>query len=306
VRALERDSQVEIREWNVGNQFVPLYWVRWIQPFARRGNFLMPIKSTDIVASIELVEPEHLLLQMHVEKPQYINRHRLVVPNREELLQQTDNPQLREMWFTTKAYKAAALQAMLSDVNRVCTDLHLPEKLPVETGDLTEIRIETPFFSDHQHRFATICTSNYVYAANIGNKLCYINKNFREQDESRFLLGIKSRYTASMSEANTLQAYVIATQWLASASIDVAALGRDCHVESTPWSLDKNQCVPLYTFRWIRGQEEEIATVEVLEPERLLLKLWVENADYIKRRSLALPNRESLLAQTNAPLSHAQ
>jgi len=303
VRALEHDSRVEVRAWNFGDKFVPLYWVRWLQPsMTVNPPTASPADDADTVAMVEIVEPEKLLLQMHIGKPEYITSKSLMVPDRDQLLQQTDDPRIREMWFTSEAYKNAALKIMLHEANQISRALHLPEKLPIKSSDLTEIGIETPFFSERQGRFGTICTKQYVYGANAASKFSYLNRNFRAQDKSKYLTAIKTKYAESKSRINTKAAYTLAIQFLTAASIDVAALERDCRIEIKPWDLG-SQFVPLYQIRWLRGKnEEEAAYVELLEPEHLLLKLWVEKPEYIERDSLVVPNREKLLSQTNAPI----
>ena len=166
------------------------------------------------------------------------------------------------------------------------------------TSDLAEISVETPSFADRQGRFATICTKAYVYGANAKNKLSYIKKNFRTENESRYLASVKARYLAPKSQMNTNAALTLAKQWLKAASMDVTAMERDCRVEIQAWELG-GQYVPLYRVQWLKGEEEVVATVEVLEPEGLLQKLWVEKAEYVERDPLAVPNREKLLQVTS-------
>jgi len=102
VKALERDSRVEILPYTpVGpDKFIPLYWIRWMQPDTLVNAAIKGAPEQDAVATVRLVEPEHLLLQLQVDRQEYIKRKPLVVPNRARLLQETDDPKLREMWFT--------------------------------------------------------------------------------------------------------------------------------------------------------------------------------------------------------------
>jgi hypothetical protein len=207
---------------------------------------------------------------------------------------------MREMFFTTEAYKKAAVSVMIDAANQACRALQLPEILPITPSSLTESEIETPFFSDHQKRFGTICTDNYVYGADVDNKLSYINRNFRDGGQAKFLSSIKNEYSLPKSELNLKEAHLQAVHWLAAFSVDVNALDKDFHIEVEPWDLG-NRFVPLYTVHWYNG-EKEVATVELFEPEHLLLKLWVREGKYLKGNSLVVPNREKLLACAGEPV----
>jgi hypothetical protein len=308
VNGLERDSTVTIKALELGDTFVPLYQVSWRQPYADRVQ--VNTSGGDgwaSVASVEFVEPEQLLLQMHVENPLYIKRKRLAVMNRERLLRQTNDPKMREMWYTTEAYKQEALNVMLAEVNKLCRRLGLLEKLPVQFSNLVEIMIEPPFIADHQGRFATICTDNYVYGAD-AYKLSYINTSHRFHGaESWHLASLKNRYAVAKHQLNTNNVYMLATQWLAAASVDVNALEREYKAIICPWDLGDGRYVPLFTVTWVKGdnlQEDVVtaATVEVLEPERSLQKLWVEKPEYITSDPLVVMDRDRLLLTTNLDL----
>jgi hypothetical protein len=285
VPALLRDSEVKIYTGTEGGKFL--------------GFYVVGIGNS---AEVHLVEPEHALLDLTVSKPQYIKRKKLVVPNRDWLLQQTDDPRMRKMWLTTESYKQAALGAMLKEVNALCRQLNLAQRLPVQSSNLTELRIETPFFSDHKGMFASLSTEDYVFAAGESNKLSYVNKNFRlRDDEAEYRESLKARYKRPRTEVNTNTAYALATQWLAAFSVDVKALERDYRATVSWWDLG-DYFVPLYTVEWRKaGTGESAASVELVGPERFLKKLWVEKPEYIGREPLVVPDREKLLSQTNAP-----
>ena len=189
---------------------------------------------------------------------------------------------------------------MLSEISQICRDLHLQEDLPIKSSSLTEVMIEPPFFATHEGRFATVCTKNTVFGANADSKLSYINKNFRDQDESKYLAAIKKKYLRPDSQIDTNAAYQLATQWLAAAAIDVKALEHDCNVEINPWDLNDGNFVPLYEIQWSRSNETVVAFVKVLEPDHALETLWVTRPEYILRKSLEITNLDYLLSRTNA------
>jgi hypothetical protein len=64
-----------------GKHFVPLYWVTWSEKNNERGG-----------ASVELCLPTRTLLQMHVNKSEYILRKPLEISNLDYLLSQTNAP----------------------------------------------------------------------------------------------------------------------------------------------------------------------------------------------------------------------
>jgi hypothetical protein len=302
VHALELDCKVEIVSWNFADSFVPLYWVRWIQPVGSHRMQLPTSTLTEPVAFVELLENERSLRSLRVNRSEYIKRKSLTVKDRDQLLQATDDPKLREMWFITESYKRAALQAMLHEVNEVCRQLGLSENLPIQSSSLVDVDIETPFFCDRQERFATISTTNYVYAAIAGGKLSYINMNSRMNADTKFLNVLKTKYAMPQNHIDTNAPYVLATQLLAAVGVNVEALEQDCKAEVSPWVFD-NQFVPLYKIEWLkRGRlnkkRDVAATVELVQPERVLRKLWIEKPEYIRRAPLVVPNREELLGVT--------
>lgn len=62
-----------------GGYFVPIYWITWAEKAAERGG-----------ASVELYLPTKSILQLHVNKSEYILRKPLVITNLDYLLSQTN------------------------------------------------------------------------------------------------------------------------------------------------------------------------------------------------------------------------
>ena len=109
VKQLEHDSKVEIKTWKLGDNFVPVYWIRWLQPYVAVNSISDPPPSgMAIIATVELLMPEHKLRILRVEKPEYNERKPLIIHNRDDLLEQTDNQMLKKAFFTTDAYKKEA------------------------------------------------------------------------------------------------------------------------------------------------------------------------------------------------------
>jgi hypothetical protein len=253
LKALERDSTLEVRALSQGQTFVPVYTVLWKQPNAQL-NQSSHGDELETTAAVQLVLPERRLLLMHVSDPRYILREPLRVPNREQLLQSTDDATMRQMWFTTEAYKTAAEAVLLSEVNRVCSQLNLVDQLPITPAKLTAVNMATPYIADHLQQFGSVRTPNYVFSAFSGNKLSYVSRNFSTLSEGRYLASIKSRYTFPKSQIKPQSAYQLAKAWLGSVSVDVQALERDYKARVSAWDLG-DRFVALYTVRWIKGEE---------------------------------------------------
>ncbi len=301
VPALERDAErVDISAREIGGNFVPVYLVRWQKLAQFRGDSSPP--KLESVASIQFVAPERRILQMRVNQAKYIRRKALTVPDRERLLQSSDDPKLRELWFTTEAYRAAALKLMLEEVNWAARALRLPEQLPIESSDLTDMLIGTPFTADHQGCFVTVYTEKYCYGA--GQKLTAIGRPYLfTGEEEHYIASLRTRHAVPRSRMNPTGAYNLATQWLAAVSVDLKRLEADYpHRITVPWDLG-DYCVPLFTVEWSKpiegsGRRDVAAMVEVLEPERSLEQLVIERPEYMARGPIVVPDRGKLLQAT--------
>ncbi len=92
----------------------------------------------------------------------------------------------------------------------------------------------------------------------------------------------------------------MATKWLSALAVDVPALSRDCPPKVSWWKLGTN-FVPFYKVEWRHknSMPETAATVELLLPERSLIRLVVDDAKYLQREPLVARNRDELLQITN-------
>jgi hypothetical protein len=85
VNALNTNCNIHINacllEGPNGKHFVPLYWITWSEKAGGRGG-----------ASIELCLPAKTIIQMHVNKSEYILRKPLEITNLDFLLSQTNSP----------------------------------------------------------------------------------------------------------------------------------------------------------------------------------------------------------------------
>lgn len=300
VKAIERDAErIKITAWEIGSRFVPVYLVNWQRLATYRGDD-GPAKL-DSIAFVEFLAPERRILQMRVNVTRYVKREPLSVPNRDSLLSQSDDPQVMALWSTTKAYQDRALRLMLNEMNWAAKALGLKEGLPIETSSVVKAYISTPYSFQNGSAIGTLYTTNYRYT--VGEKFLMITRPFDLTGEDPFYLGsLKSKYTWPTGRFDTTVAYTLATQWLASISVDVKRLEADYPPQITvPWNLG-DKFVPLYQVKWarpIRGsnRKEEAAIVEVLEPERSLEQLIVLKREYMDRRSLNVQSPDRLLPE---------
>ena len=125
-----------------------------------------------------------------------------------------------------------------------------------------------------------------------------------EADERRYLASLKARYTLPRSRWDEHSPYTLATQWLAAASVDVAAIEREFKPMVLPWDLG-DDIIPLYTITWEKGSMDEgnydsAATVQVILPEHILWSLVVKKPEDILRDPLIVSNRSALLSEPNS------
>jgi hypothetical protein len=295
VPALERDSVLNFHVSQEGDTFVPVYWVYWRQPAtALQGPISTHDDGFKTAAEVWLLLPEQRLLQLDVSSTRYLLRSALSVTNRDALLQQTNDELTRKMWFTTSAYKEAALEVAIAEASNISTKLHLPVQLPLTTAQLTFVRISTPFISDKLGNFGTIGTKDYLFSATFSNRMCWIQRNQSTFDELVYQAGLKARYTKPKTLINTNAAYRTATQWLGAISVDITALNRDCKASVDYWDL-KNAFVPLYEVSWENPRDGGAAALVVIEPDNSLNSLVVHDVQYLKRPPLVVHNRDEIL-----------
>ena len=298
VASLERDSSVHVTAWQDGDKFVPIYRVCWERPRTVRNSPSDPGKDDfHMCAVVQFVEPERRLLELEVGDSQYLRRRALAVPERERLLQQSDDPLMQEMWRTTQAYKDAVLKILVEEANVASCALGLAEKVPIRASDLSDVRIETPLVADRTGRAGSVATPAYWYCALSGGKLSIVEKNLGTYGEGTYLAALKAKGTLPRSQVNTNLGYELAARYLNAFSVDVEALERDFKPRVSPWYLG-DRFVPYYTVEWTRARArggEVAATVELFEPERALKLLWVHDPVYLKRKPVLVPDQKRLL-----------
>jgi hypothetical protein len=189
--------------------------------------------------------------------------------------------------FTDPTYRAEALGLLLAEANRVARELHLDEKSPLTQADFTEVYVTPPRLVQRLHALGNVTTSNYTYYVSVGDKFSFLVARDLQNQYPKF----RQRYRWPMSQMDTNSAYVLATQFLAAVSMDVAALNRDCQVTVLPHIPEgrgSQHFVPLYWVYWTKRQETRgsIASVEILVPTKTILQMSVNRSEYILREPL--------------------
>ncbi len=285
VDALDRDSTIQVEVPEVGDGFIPIYYVRWLQPYTSLGGPAGTSEDFRAAASVQLLEPERRLLQMTIEKGKYLRGDPLSVPARDDVLMRSADPRSRELWATSAEYKQAALEFILLEGTSAARQLGLAEDLPLSKSNLRRTAIETPFISRSLGTLGSISTSKYVYAAASGNKLSIVSALY-DDDEPGYLYSLKTRFTLTRSRMDTNTPYRLATNWLAAFSVDIAELERDYDLLVFAWDLNQQLIVPLYTVRWTRrGSPTEVVTAVELElPGRTLRRIEVKKSELLRRQ----------------------
>lgn len=212
--------------------------------------------------------------------------------------------------FTTPQYQHAAARLLLQEANRVAEELRFPDEvLPITETNVTKLHV-APFGYSYFRKTmgGVVCTSNYVYLVGRGNKFCGLDV----ADYDQACLKLK-KTSLPLEQMDTNSAYQLAIQWLATTSMDVNGLNRDCkaHVAvSAFWNglsklgqVPRNNFVPIYFVWWTSPQNDaegfgDIAYVELFLPTRKLIQLSVGDAKYILRKPLVFTNLSSLFPGT--------
>jgi len=239
---------------------------------------------------------ENLGAQVHLETntiPQILDSDGKLIPGRSR--------------FTTLAYQQEAFARVLQEANQVAKDMDLPEKLPIDPTNLTQVFIPEYGFSQLFPKIiGNVHTTNYGYFVSIGHKLSYVEATHQDENCLKWM----KQYRWPKDRIDTNSAYQLATQWLTAAHMDVAGLNRDCtlHVELERFvnqDLEKTKkFVPIYEVYWVSGKNRQdgygdVASVTLLAPTKTLMSLRVEDQKYILRPAIVFTNLAELLAQTN-------
>jgi hypothetical protein len=214
------------------------------------------------------------------------------------------SPQQGRFFFSgSPAYREEVSRLLLQEANRVARELNLPEKMPISGTNVIKVTIYPPRLAKNVQGIGNVVTSNYTYFVSVGYKFSALTRTHLQQEDNQ----LKSKYILPISQMDTNAAYQLATQFLSAASMDFAALNRDCkvHISVAMAGQDEDHFVPLYFISWVEkgkeGRLDNAASVELFLPTKSLRQLHVNKSEYILCRPLRITNPDFLSLPTNGP-----
>jgi hypothetical protein len=215
----------------------------------------------------------------------------------------TQNAQVQPGFFLTgsPAYRLEISRLLLSEANQVAKELALPEKMPISATNIAKLEIYPPRTAKTLQGIGEVVTSNYIYAVSCGYRFSGVQRAHLQQEDTQ----LKAKYIIPMDQMDTNAAFQLATHFLSLASMDVAALNRDCRVHiNEAICQDYEHFTPLYNISWVSRQHPRwgnIASIEVFLPDKSLRQLRVNKSEYILRQPLKITNPDFLNMPTNTP-----
>jgi hypothetical protein len=204
----------------------------------------------------------------------------------------------------TNGYEKQALRLVIQEANRVATELHLEEQLPITEKGLVGWYISPPEMARVTKAVGNVATSNYAYYVSIENKFCFLEGMHQDGDRRRW----HAQYSWPISLIDTNAAYQLARHWLNAASMDVEGLNQDCtlHIHTYTEADGDGKAtrfLPVYWVYWTKGTEGHgsVASVELFAPTKTLMQIRVEDSKYILREPLHIQNATSTKPGSNNP-----
>jgi len=193
------------------------------------------------------------------------------------------------------AYKEVLSKFILDEVNDYAAQLDLPERLPISTNALKELFISSPYLAEHFGILGSLQTTNFSYGFGKGKHLSYITKIIKGTNPYDY--EANKPYAIAASAVDTNAAYLLATQFLAEAFVDVNKLSTSSVVSIKPWVI-LQMTTSKYTVQWERDSKPVVKVV-LSPPKSELWTLRVEDPSLILRRPLDVENLDFSLSQTN-------
>jgi len=217
------------------------------------------------------------------------------------------------------AYKAIAVQLALSEANYASQRLNLPTPHPIQMTDLVKAYAGSPKLRP-PHGVA-IETTNFYFSIYINKKgPMHVIINKARNIESLDLDPVRAR-TPSLIDSNG--AYQLATQWLASIDVDVAALEKkygsqrkieqaffwnqpSLDVDHHPPGDTNKTTLPVFNVTWGHGQQDEYAVqARILGTTKELMSLTLGDSTLSRRPPLLITNAMEL-NNTEPPVKHLE
>jgi hypothetical protein len=185
----------------------------------------------------------------------------------------------------TPAYREAVLSYMLEEANAYAVRLNLAERFPITAQSLREQAVVSPRVAALFGALGSLRTTNYSYAFGKGRRLTYITR-LRKDDSAKSLADGLMSLAIPPEAVDTNQALVVATQLLARAFVDLAALSRWAAPHARPIQV-RGVTTSVYDVEWDRSGEP-VAGVKLGQPAGEVWSLRIEDPQFISRKPLDL------------------
>jgi hypothetical protein len=216
---------------------------------------------------------------------------------------------------TSLAYKLVVAGMVLSAMNSIRERLNLSSK-PIEPKDIIGFYVSPPGLDKKPMLpgVANFETANFMFIFRDAKLYCVMNTQTNVESVEHY------REWAKMpSLVNSNEAYQMATNWLSSVYVDVAALNRKYPVDvwqrsfwATPptnWGEQGSNLtkLPLYYVTWTKG-DYQAAKVGIFGPTKQFIGLTIgdpdrgEDAWLCNHVYFMVTNQKELLAMTNVPM----
>jgi hypothetical protein len=195
---------------------------------------------------------------------------------------ETNSASISPLVKASPAYQEAVLKLMLKEANIYAIRLNLPEKLPLTQESVKEKFITSPHLANDFGALGSFRTTNYSYGFGKGKRLCYIMRLPKDKS-NRPLYDRLKPWAIDPATVNTNAAYMMATQYLAKAFVDLPRLSA-ATISVEPMSV-LDMTTSIYTVEWQRGGNP-VAQVTLVDPKTELWTLRVEDPDLILREPL--------------------
>jgi hypothetical protein len=205
-------------------------------------------------------------------------------------------------YFTTQTYQREADRLLVQEANHAAQALHLEDDQPITETRVKWVQVSPFGLFYTEGLIGNVATTNYTYGFLYGGKL---NSIMIENSEEAWR-NLQDELLPA-DQVNNQAAYQLATQWLASLSVDVAALNRDCQLTAASSPVlnyvgsgekpIRRMFAPTYDVMWRKPDGAPGgpgAFVRLYLPDKLLIQLDIDDPKYCLRPPLIFTNLTAL------------
>jgi len=202
------------------------------------------------------------------------------------------------------AYKYVAIAVTLSEINYCASRLHLPLRLPITERDLRVKLVNEPGsplgcggrFDTKDYSF-TVGASRLIFVTKL-----YEGTGFEavvQPPRGEALADYFTRMSRKPSLINTNGAYLLASNWLASISVDVPRLEKEHAAKITHYQFMNHLPLPIFEVKWetkMGGQLVPAVEVLITGDTKEIIHLRQVDSSYSSRPAMLIKDADALLA----------